>query len=99
MTEYNNYLRYAIEYDGKGKNLPLNMPSLCPICMSPEIAGKQKLSDSLSGRKYIAMPLCSEHYHVDKVGFYKFLAFPILAAILIGIIYSVIRDETFLFLV
>jgi hypothetical protein len=93
MSANNKYLRYTINYDGEGRELPLNMPNLCPICLSPEIAGKSKITDSSRGRKYVSIPLCSEHYHADKIGFYKLLVFPLMAAIPVIIIYLITRNQ------
>lgn len=66
MNEKKKYLRYAIKYEIKGRKLPLNMPNFCPICMSPEIAGLQKLRDTTTGRKYVLVPLCSKHYNFNR---------------------------------
>ena len=96
MNENNKFLRYAVRYDGKGKLFPLIMPNLCPICMSQEIAGEQKLRDSTTGRKYIFTPLCSEHYHFYRKQLLKFFGILLIPTILILIIFLVTRNSIIL---
>lgn len=96
MNENKKYLRYAVKYDGKGKPFPLNIPNLCPICLSPEIAGVQKFKDSTTSRKYVLIPLCSEHYHIYKKQSLKVFGNLIMGLILIVIIFLVTRNVIFL---
>ena len=98
MNENNKYHRYAIKHELKGKQIPLNVPKLCPLCASLEIAGTQKFRDSTSGRKYIYVPLCSKHYHLNRNQLLKVFGIILLIIILNVIIVSVTTNRDILFI-